>query len=173
MSTYDDANRILGRQFPSRAVANDIVGRTFPALSAGDRVLAGAGLIPRGGRGGLKAGTAGGLRGPVPPGTRGGPLYRGPRTPLGELIAKDAAKVAREGGTVDIQVWAGLLQQAGVAEATIFEAYEAAGGSADLAAEQQRGDTSDFLGDFVQALEARGVDAAVIAGSYQQAGGRL
>lgn len=192
---YDAANDILNRQFPARERANRIMREQFPATAAADRVMAESGLIPKWGRS-LPPGGRGDTQAPLQPGTAGGlqdggrgvytgprtargPHYVGPgrfvgRTPVAELIVGDVARAAGSGiPVVDIRVWAERLQAAGVPEATIFAAYNDAGGSPDLAAEQARGDTSDFLGDFVGALEGYGVAPEIILGAYQEAGGRL
>lgn len=172
MATYDDANNIIGRAFPSMATANDIVGRAFPSMAAGDRILAGAGFIPRGGRGrGVlpPKSSMPGARGPRP-GAVSGPHRTGGRSPAAKIIGDDAAV----GGTVDIRVWAAKLKAAGISGDDIFAAYNAAGGDAVLAPAEATGTNADdieFLGDFVEALEATGADPKVILGAYQQAGG--
>lgn len=167
---YDDANQILGRHLPSLGAANTIMGSRFPAAASANRIMADRGFFPRRGSG-LTAGTAGGVSsgrltppaGPV----RRGPLFTGPRSPLAQVVADDAAS----GGVVNIQAWAGLMQANGISSDTILSAYEAAGGSAVLAPAEARGDTAGFLADFVQSLEHLGADPAVIVGTYQEAGG--
>ena len=97
MAAYDKANEILDRAFPARAKANAIMSRSFPAMARGDRVLADSGIAPRGGRGSLQPGTAGGIWTPAAGGRagdeRGGGtqapdapgVYTGPRTARGPL----------------------------------------------------------------------------------------
>ena len=172
---YDEASDIINQAFPELGAANAIIRDLFPAAAAADRILADSGLIPRRGRGfegggpeGLRAGTAGGIRGPLPPGTRRGPHYTGPRRSLSlvsQVIRTDKA------GTVDINVWSAKMKKRGISGETIVEAYNLAGGSADLSAEQRAGNTSDFLGDFVDALEDLGADPDVILVAYHEAGG--
>ena len=167
---YDAASEIIGQQFPSVGRANLILREAFPAAATGDRTLAEAGLLPK--RGGAY----------YPPANVPG-RYTGPRNPLGPhrvspglasklgRIISDDAK--RPGVVVDIRTWAGRLEAHGIDGGTILAAYEAAGGSADLSAEQRGGDTSDFLHDFVAGLVELGADPGVVALAYQEAGGRL
>lgn len=182
--SYSKATQILRTRFPARATADDIVDRKFPAFGAADRIVAGAGLIPQGTRGGKTGGGRGSV-GPLAGNRRG--TYPGPRIPRGpaersvaaDLIAQDADRAAQDaaegkgGAAVDIRVWAAKLQQAGVAGETIFAAYDAAGGDAELSAQQQAGATGGFLADFVGGLEDQGVAPEVVLGTYQQAGGRI
>lgn len=170
---YDDANKIMDVRFPAQRAANSIMGSRFPADATASRILAGAGFIPR--RGSVITGTARTtpLGMATAGGLRSGPHYvqdpskRLTRSPLGKVVAGDV----RAGAVVNIQVWAGLMQENGITSETILQAYETAGGSADLSAEQRAGDTSDFLGDFVTALEHLGADPAIVVATYQQAGG--
>ena len=174
---YDEASDIISREFPSLAAANAIIRDLFPAAAAADRILADSGLIPRRGRGfegggpdGLRTGTAGGTRrGPLPSDTRRGPHnYTGPRRQL-SLVSQ--AIRADKAGTVDINVWSAKMKKRGISGETIVEAYNLAGGSADLSAEQRAGNTSDFLGDFVDALADLGADPDVVLVAYHEAGG--
>lgn len=174
--SYDKATAILRASFPARAAGDETVNRHFPAFGAADRVMAGAGLIPKGTRGGAGGALFNGGR------RDGRGIYPGPRTARGpaarsvaqELISSDAAAAAASGGpVVDIRVWAGKLGEAGVPSETIYGSYEAAGGDAALSAQQQAGETSGFLSDFVGALEGAGVSAEVVVGTYQEAGGRI
>ena len=184
---YDAANEILNRRVPAIGSGNAILGKRLPFMDAGNRVVSRAGLIPKGGGydGTGPANVGPGRRGALPPGTRTGPLYTGPRTPLGpgrvapdsELADKLGALVKDDqvsGAVVQIQRWAELMQANGIDyDGTIFPAYNDAGGSADLSAEQRAGDTSDFLADFTRALVNRGADPEDVLDAYQDAGGRI
>lgn len=175
---YDEANDIVNQYLPAQANANRIVRDAFPAAAAADRLMAEAGLIPKRGRGGLTVGTGGGvgpgrytgprtsLGGPGSRATWSGPHRRAPSV-VGGLIRKDTS------GTVDINRWSARMQAHGIPLDWILDAYETAGGSADLSAEQRAGNTQDFLGDFVEALVDLGADPDVLLVSYQEAGGRI
>lgn len=127
--------------------------------------------LPRGGRPGDYAGPRTSLGGPGGRGATWGAGGSGPhrRDPsvVGGLIRKDTA------GTVNINRWSDRMKAHGIPGEWILEAYNAAGGSADLSAEQRAGNTQDFLGDFTEALEDLGADPDVLLVSYQEAGGRI
>lgn len=166
-TSYDRANRILAAHVPGVEQAGKIMEARLPFMTAGDRILAGAGPRGAGGAaekpapGGWGAGGSGPLR--VPPGRV--------ISPLGAAIAANAAATAEAGGVVNINVWAAKLGEAGVSSDAIRGAYDGAGGDGALAPAESRGDTSQFLGEFVAGLEARGVPAEIIVSAYQAAGG--
>lgn len=150
---FDAANRILDVHIPGVGQARTIVAARLPFMTAGDRILAGAGpMVAR------------------PP----QPHYLPPaaNTALSAAIVANATATQQSGGVVDINVWAHALEQAGVSIDQIGAAYNGAGGDATLAPQEQRGNTSSFLGAFVAGLESQGVAAGVILSTYQQAGGQ-
>lgn len=159
----DTANDIIGKHLPQVAAANDILASRFPGQAAANAALLGRGV--RGG--GVFVPARGNLRHSVDP------RMVLKVSPLARAIADNAQAVKDAGGVVDINVWAGQLGAAGVDGAFIVGAYDQAGGDAVLGPAEAKGDTRAFLAEFVSGLEASGVSAELIAGTYQAAGGRL
>ena len=156
-ASISKGNAIIDQHLPSISRGNNILATHMPHVAAGNAMMFQNSVTPRGPMSGVMPPTA-------------IPIPYSPTSPLAQAIAVNAAT---NPGGVQITVWVGIMEQEGVSVDQIAAAYQCAGGDPVLSAAEQAGNTSSFLGTFVQCLQQQGVDSAIIAGSYQQAGGTL